>query len=583
MKPRKPSRRRGMTMPDNSPPTMAYILEREETVGATGYFATVPESPAPFSVWIDYLRSHPFDQFLRKHLIRVIQVLPAGRVAAWIDETGSDDPVFRSLLCESAAIGGRFADLLNRFSEAERRELSRYTPLIPLRSIIDPAGAVQNRWVEVFRKNIEAHQPLPAPDEVDAPLDLFPEAALSPYRQPPPLADRLREAVLEAHPGPEGPPPPLAEIAESAVERLTAAGVLAGPETRHTAALSPWGLLREWRVSISVAVGRHRYTLTGPQTAYGRGLTLEAARTACAMEIVERLSAFASIGPAGLEGFLKDHPLRYGTVDTLRREGLTAVDPDDLGAEVSCRHEPLYWLAGETPGGGSAWVPAQCVIVFPNLDEVSILSAGHSTGLASGISTDGAKRSALLECIERDAEATVPFHPADCFALSADGGEGADLLGDLHDRGIDVRFRDLSKTFGIPCYQAFVTAPDGGIIRGAGADLDGRRAILSALTETPYPYPSGPPSRPAPRDLPVRSPSDLPDLSTGTPAGDVALIEAILADGGRTPVYVDLTRSDLGFPVVRAVVPGLAPMADFDRFSRIPPGLFARYLDAVGR
>ncbi len=579
----RPKRRRGMTMPDNSPPTMAYILEREETVGATGYFATVPESPAPFSVWIDYLRSHPLDQFLRKHLVRVLQVLPADRVAAWIEETGSDDPVFRSLLCESAAIGGRFAHLLDRFSDAERRELSRHTPLIPLRSIIDPASSAHGRWVEVFRKNIESHQPLPAPDEVDAPPDLFPEEMLSPYHRPPPPVDRLRESVPEAHPGPADPPPSLAEIGESAVDRLTAVGALAGPEMRHTAALSPWGLLREWRVSISVDVGRHRYTLSGPQTAYGRGLSLDAARTACAMEIVERFSAFASIGPGGLEGFLKDHPLRYGTVESLRREGLTAIDPDELGSEVSCRHEPLYWVAGETPDGGAAWVPVQSVIVFPNLDEVSLLSAAHSTGLASGTTPDGAKRSALLETIERDAEATVPFDPADCFALTADGGEGADLLGDLHDRGIDVRFRDLSRTFGIPCYQAFVISPDGEIIRGAGADLDGRRAVLSALTETPYPYPSGPPSRPAPGGLPVRSPSDLPDLSTGTPAGDVALIEAILADGGRTPVYVDLTRSDLGFPVVRAVVPGLAPMADFGRFSRIPPGLFARYLDAVGR
>jgi ribosomal protein S12 methylthiotransferase accessory factor YcaO len=41
---------------------------------------------------------------------------------------------------------------------------------------------------------------------------------------------------------------------------------------------------------------------------------------------------------------------------------------------------------------------------------------------------------------------------------------------------------------------------------------------------------------------------------------------------------VDLTRSDLDLPVVRAIVPGLELMTDFDRFARVSPRYFANYL-----
>jgi ribosomal protein S12 methylthiotransferase accessory factor YcaO len=42
---------------------------------------------------------------------------------------------------------------------------------------------------------------------------------------------------------------------------------------------------------------------------------------------------------------------------------------------------------------------------------------------------------------------------------------------------------------------------------------------------------------------------------------------------------VDLTRKDLEFPVVRAIVPGMEFMTDFDRFSRVSPRLFCNYLN----
>jgi len=49
------------------------------------------------------------------------------------------------------------------------------------------------------------------------------------------------------------------------------------------------------------------------------------------------------------------------------------------------------------------------------------------------------------------------------------------------------------------------------------------------------------------------------------------------------PIYIDLTREDVGLPVVKALVPGLELIADFDGFSRVSPRLFRNYLRAWKR
>jgi ribosomal protein S12 methylthiotransferase accessory factor YcaO len=102
--------------------------------------------------------------------------------------------------------------------------------------------------------------------------------------------------------------------------------------------------------------------------------------------------------------------------------------------------------------------------------------------------------------------------------------------------------------------------------------------MISALTETPYPYPYGPPCRPPATALPTRKLESLPDYATGHAAGDLALLEAVLTANGFEPIYIDLTREDVGLPVVKALVPGLELIADFDDFSRVSPRLFRNYL-----
>ena len=114
-----------------------------------------------------------------------------------------------------------------------------------------------------------------------------------------------------------------------------------------------------------------------------------------------------------------------------------------------------------------------------------------------------------------------------------------------------------------------------------GAGLSGPRAAISAMTEIPYPFP-GPATQKAPEGLPVRQLEDLPDHATGSAEGDLMVLEETLLANGYPPTYADLTRRDLGIPAVRAIVPGLEWVADFDRFSRLPPRLYANYLRQFG-
>ncbi len=141
-----------------------------------------------------------------------------------------------------------------------------------------------------------------------------------------------------------------------------------------------------------------------------------------------------------------------------------------------------------------------------------------------------------------------------------------------------VQFQDISQTFGVPCYKCFIVSQNEEIVKGTAAHLDGKKALISALTETPYPYPNGPASNPGPDGLPTLCFENLPDYSTSNPVKDLAILETLLIANNYKPLYVNLTGKDLGIPVIKALIPGMEMMSDFDRFSRVNPRLFANYM-----
>ncbi len=566
---------------------MKYELRLSETEAGTGYFSCVPESVVDFESGLEFLKNHPYDQFMRKHLLAHMAEWPEEKIRNLVRVTMPEEGVHRSLLLEACLLNDAFEKLRSAFSESEVHSLSRLSPLTYIRSHRLPDQPIHRRWIELFRRNIQEHQPLPPPRKVDLDrpcsdadisrikTDTVSIESIFPDFLP------LKEVLFESEEAKPALPAP-ADTARIALERLADIGVIAGEEMRHNASLSPIALLRKWRVNIQLRLGRHRYRLTGKQTAYGRGLELDHARAAYAMEMVERCSAFASIGPEGVIGYQAPYPLIQGRFSELEDRNIPALNPDHLALQAPYEDEPLYWLEGTTPGPAGPepiLVPVQCVFLFSNLDEIALFSGLGSTGLASGNTMAQAKVNALLEIIERHCEGVTPFATDRCFDLETTEPRLAKLLLNYLENGIRVQFQDITSPLGIPCCKCFVMDAAGGIIRGTGAHLNAGLALISAMTETPYPFPGGPPASSGLTGL-LRVPFEkLPDFTTGSPETDLALLEQLLAANGYRPVYVDLTRRDLALPVVRAMIPGMEITPDFDRFSRVHPRLFANYIE----
>jgi ribosomal protein S12 methylthiotransferase accessory factor len=296
--------------------------------------------------------------------------------------------------------------------------------------------------------------------------------------------------------------------------------------------------------------------------------------------VVERVSAFASFDEGGALYYKHGHPFMKGRYEDLKNQSYDVLNPNDMPLEVPYENQPLYWIVGtrvDETGEHPVYVPAQVVFLFCNLDEISLTSGLPSTGLASGNTLEEAKLQGLLEVIERDAEKVMPYARERCFALQSDHPPVKGLLQDCQQAGVQVL--DITSEFGLPCYKAFIQGPNGEMLKGSAAHLDGRRAMVSALTEVPF-HPTWFTPMAIPEDLRAVNHEDLPDYSSGDIGQDLRLLERLLVINSYRPIYVNLTRRDLDIPVVKALIPGLEVLSEFDRFSALSLRQFAHYLKA---
>jgi ribosomal protein S12 methylthiotransferase accessory factor len=558
---------------------MNYTLSRVGTGMGVGWFECLPEPKPTFEEAVLYNREHPNDLFMRRHLLSILRDFEPTKMTALIRNARNSDMHLLALVYEACFLNTRFDPLKAHFQGVDLEELAGYTPLIVIPSSLNEKTDQNFYWLKQFSANANLLRPLPSPDE-EAKFPLpFSRKAIQQWRRGVVSVKDIASPSAIHRAVPDGPP--LKEITKLLRNKLEQLGILTGWDTRTEATLSPFAIERPWNLHISVDDRRNLWQLSGTQTGYGRGINISHARISCLMEIVERYSAFASIASGRVLGYRKDYHLIQGSYDDLVAKGLKAVKPDDMCLEVPYRGQSLSWIEAELGPRDQTevvHVPAQMVFLFSNLDEISLTSGLSSNGLAAGSTPEGARLSALLEVIERDAEKVVPYTKERSFLLRSDDRKVSDILDACGQKGIQIQVLDITPEMGIPCYKAFVQGPGGVILKGTGAHLDGKRALLSALTEIPYPYPYWFGSMPAPEGLDFVDYEDLPDYASGDPSRDLDFLEKLLSLNGYTPVYVDLTREDLGIPVVKALVPGLEIMTVLDRFSPLGLRQFGHYL-----
>jgi ribosomal protein S12 methylthiotransferase accessory factor YcaO len=327
----------------------------------------------------------------------------------------------------------------------------------------------------------------------------------------------------------------------------------------------------------------------------GKGASKSQARASAMMEGIERYSGeFCPQAPivSSYQGLARNAP---------------AVNPDELIVPRVPNYDPslpIEWVLGfDLIGRVPTFVPLNSVVCPYTPRQGTALFCTSSNGLASGNTLDEALCQALCEVNERDA---VALHDAktrlkaQVRALIAEMGipEPGDLSSDgsalidpatlplsarrVHGRlvagGLAVYLRNVTSETGIATFSCMIAEKLGAAYHrahaGYGCHPDARVAAVRALTEAAT-------SRIAciqggREDLPevvkdasfVANPdvvfgggptvpmTEVPSIELSTVEEDVDWIVERFHEAGFTQVVaVDLTRPELGVPVVRVVIP----------------------------
>ncbi|MFE4922334.1 YcaO-like family protein [Streptomyces sp. NPDC056661] len=314
--------------------------------------------------------------------------------------------------------------------------------------------------------------------------------------------------------------------------------------------------------------------------AQGKGIDHGLARISAAMEALECWHAEHRNEPA-FHACFRDLQARLG----YRMDQLDLERPSLLTETLR-----IGWLNGtDLATGATTWVPHGCV----NLDQSrpSTLNAplfsASTNGLASGNTMEEATLHALLELLERDLVAHARRQQPQVAAAtyldltSVNGPCSAMVLTRLLDAGVRIRVQDCSSEE-VACFSAAIWSEDlPYVFIGSGCHFDHDVALSRALTEAAQSrltaiagtrddlptaiYRAITDNRsilPPWPDSPTRRISFDQTPTTLRPflADDIAAAVAIITQRseGIHPVRVDLTRHDIGVPVVHVTAPGLS-------------------------
>jgi thioglycine synthase len=348
------------------------------------------------------------------------------------------------------------------------------------------------------------------------------------------------------------------------------------------------------RVGIPVFSSIRPSAETGAISIYnGKGLTPTQARISAIMEGIERYSAEVHADPMVRE-----------TMDGMLATG-SAIDPRELilpiYTKMRLKDMPIAWVEGTRISGGEKVMVPTSAVFHPYTSTADLtLFRTNTNGLASGNTLAEATLHGLCEVIERDAWSLAEVKRRVISDITIDEGEG--ILRETLDRftkvGIEVHLKNLTSDIGMPVVAAAaddVQLQDAGLLTlGIGAHPSPRVAALKALTEVAQ-------SRltqihgaredtvmaEGNRRLGYERVKRMNQLWFGKAAASMGLenlqsidmggiganieevVRRIGSVGLNNAITVDLTRKELGIPVVRVIVPGLEVYSiDSDRVGR---------------
>jgi ribosomal protein S12 methylthiotransferase accessory factor YcaO len=342
----------------------------------------------------------------------------------------------------------------------------------------------------------------------------------------------------------------------------------------------------------------------GPGISYynGKGTTRADAYAGAMMEAIERHA-----------GERYDGPVIASSYHNLRSEH-ACVDPLEIHVPMVRKYSErlmLEWVLGfDLMSRRPTFAPLNCVVA-PYSDPGLSLFYTSTNGLASGNTRVDAVCHALCEVIERDATAlalaraeirpavaailadigfgeAVPPERGDVPLISLEGlpRRAAALVRKLQRAGLTVQLQNLTSAIGIPTIGCTITDPQGlptvaNTYAGCGTHPDARIALTRALTEAAQSrltciqggredLPDFVPPKEASKGASKGAPpvearhgagqpisfDDLPSYQHPSVNEDVEfIIERMRQSGFDQIVVVDITRADVGIPVVRVIVP----------------------------
>ncbi len=312
----------------------------------------------------------------------------------------------------------------------------------------------------------------------------------------------------------------------------------------------------------------------------GKGATPTEARVSAIMEGIERYSAEV---PDGCELCVR----QYGEI---ARKG-PALDPSLMilprRADPAM---PVPWVMGyDLVHDEDMMVPASAVF-HPLPAEYPQLFRTSTNGLASGNTLEEAVFHALMEVIERDAwslaEASRKTGPR---VTGIHEPLPCNLLSRFSSAGVEVHVKDITSDIGIPTFAAVsddLQLRDPALLTiGMGSHTNACIALLRALTEVAQSRVTQ--IHGAREDTPTADMrkrmgyervrrmngywfdaaadepfEQVPSYDTDDFLSDITMTIGRLREAGMNRVIaVDLTRPEIGVPVVRVIVPGLESFA----------------------